>query len=60
MSITRMMLALITTNIHRRKTMDNFQDFIKILKSITLGDIIGALCLVAMLYMGLFLVLIYQ
>ena len=40
--------------------MDNFQDFIKILKSITLGDIIGAICLVLMLYMGLFLALIYQ
>lgn len=40
--------------------MDNLQDLIRIVKSITLGDIIGAICLVLMLYMGLFLVLIYQ
>jgi formate/nitrite transporter FocA (FNT family) len=40
--------------------MDSWQDFIQVLKSITLGDIIGAICLVLMLYMGLFLALIYQ
>lgn len=40
--------------------MDSWQDFIQVLKSITLGDIIGAICLVLMLYMGLFFVLIYQ
>jgi formate/nitrite transporter FocA (FNT family) len=40
--------------------MESWQDFIQVLKSITLGDIIGAICLVLMLYMGLFLALIYQ
>jgi hypothetical protein len=40
--------------------MDNWQDFIKIIKSITLGDIIGAVSLILILYVGLFLALIYQ
>ena len=40
--------------------MDNWQDFIKIIKSITLGDIIGAVSLILILYIGLFLALIYQ
>lgn len=39
--------------------MDNWQDFIRILKSITLGDILGAISLVVLLYIGLFGVLIY-
>ena len=39
--------------------MDNFQDFIRILKSITLGDIIGAIALFGLLYVGLFVVYIY-
>ena len=39
--------------------MDSFEDFIETLKSITLGDIIGALALVVMLYGGLLLALIY-
>ena len=39
--------------------MDNFQDFIRILKSITLGDILGAIGLFVLLYIGLFGVLIY-
>jgi len=40
--------------------MDNLQDFIRILKSITLGDIIGAISLIVGLYIGLFLVMVYQ
>lgn len=39
--------------------MDNWQDFIRILKSITLGDILGAIGLIVLLYFGLFAVLIY-
>lgn len=39
--------------------MDNWQDFIRILKSITLGDIIGAIALFGLLYVGLFGVLVY-
>jgi len=39
--------------------MDNWQDFIRILKSITLGDILGMISLVVLLYIGLFGVLIY-
>ena len=40
--------------------MDNLQDLIRIVKSITLGDIIGALCIFGGLYVGLFLVMLYQ
>ena len=39
--------------------MDNFKDFIRILKSITLGDIIGVIALFGLLYVGLFVVYIY-
>ena len=39
--------------------MDNWQDFIRILKSITLGDILGVAALFALLYIGLLGVLIY-
>ena len=39
--------------------MDNWQDFIRILKSITLGDIIGVITLFGLLYVGLFVVYIY-
>ena len=40
--------------------MDNWQDFIKIIKSITLGDIIGALSLFIALFIGLFWILLVQ
>ena len=36
--------------------MDNWQDFIRILKSITLGDILGCIALFGLLYIGLFVV----
>lgn len=39
--------------------MDNWQDFIRILKSITLGDILGCIALFGLLYVGFFAVLIY-
>jgi hypothetical protein len=39
--------------------MDNFQDFIRILKSITLGDILGCIGLFVLLYIGLFGILVY-
>ena len=39
--------------------MDNWDEIWEAFKSITWGDIIGALCLFAGLFMGLFFVLIF-
>jgi|TARA_S200002703_G_scaffold5922_2_gene6638 hypothetical protein len=36
------------------------RELIEIAKTITIGDIIGALSLVGMLYVGLFFVLVFQ
>ena len=36
--------------------MDNLNDFIRILKTITVGDILGAIVLFGLLYVGLFFV----
>ena len=38
----------------------NRKELIEIIKSVTLGDIIGAVSLILILYIGLFLALIYQ